>query len=500
MIDLNKILAESSDCEFKEMLEVKKPKSWLKTISAFANESGGVLIFGMRDDKTVVGLSDIKGVIDRVSKILKEKIDPQPKVDFKVDQTKDGKDILILEVSSGKDTPYYYSSDGNRIAYVRIGSDSQQSSSNRLNELILRGKNLSYDQLTTDIKIENISFTILNSTFKRIKNINLSLSDYKAFDLCKTDGTVTNAGLLFSDDCPILQARIFCTHWDGLDKSGGIDDAIDDKEFECDLVSQLIKSHDFIKMNSKIRWKKMSNYRINKPDYSDRAVFEALANAIMHRDYSIIGSEIHVDMYDDRLEIYSPGGMPDGSLIQDKQIEKVDSVRRNPLIADIFYRLNYVERRGSGLKKICNEISNLYDYSVEAKPQFESTKSSFRVIMKNMNYKLATVTDKTENMTDIIDKVTDKMEDVSDIINTITNEMKIKLTKKEKSFIIMLLPYLEVNEWITNKIAREITQLSEISVKRFFRSLTDKMIFISNGDHKARKYKLYISLKYSTHT
>ena len=290
MVDLNKLLAETNDCEFKEMLEVKKPKSWLKTISAFANERGGVLIFGIRDDKTVVGISNIKEVIDSVSKILKEKIDPQPIIDFKVEKMDGNKDILLLNVSLGKDTPYYYSSDGNKIAYVRIGSNSQQASSNRLNELILKGRNLSFDQLTSDTKIKNLSFTNLNTTFKRIKNINLSISDYKAFDLCKTDGTLTNAGLLFSDECPILQARVFCTHWDGLDKSGGKDDAIDDKEFEGDLISQLMRSHEFIKMNSKVRWKKMSDYRINKPDYSERAVFEALANAIMHRDYGIVGT------------------------------------------------------------------------------------------------------------------------------------------------------------------------------------------------------------------
>ena len=164
MIDLKKILAESSDCEFKEMLEVKKPKSWLKTVGAFANDRGGVLIFGMRDDKTVVGLLDIKSVIDSVSKILKEKIDPQPMVNFIAEKTDEGKDILILEVSAGKDTPYYFSSDGNKIAFVRIGSDSQQASSNRLNELILKGRNLSFDQLTTDFNNENLSYTILNNS------------------------------------------------------------------------------------------------------------------------------------------------------------------------------------------------------------------------------------------------------------------------------------------------------------------------------------------------
>jgi ATP-dependent DNA helicase RecG len=88
---------------------------------------------------------------------------------------------------------------------------------------------------------------------------------------------------MFSDECPLMQSRVFCTHWDGLDKSGGVDDAVDDKEFEGDMISQLMSSHEFVKMNSKVRWKKASDHRINKPDYADRAVFEALCNALMHR-------------------------------------------------------------------------------------------------------------------------------------------------------------------------------------------------------------------------
>jgi ATP-dependent DNA helicase RecG len=197
---------------------------------------------------------------------------------------------------------------------------------------------------------------------------------------------MTYAGLMFSDECPLLQSRVFCTHWDGLNKSGGLDDAVDDKEFENDIISQLMSAHEFIKMNSKVRWKKMPNRRINKPDYADRAIFEALANALMHRDYTVIGSEGHVDMYDDRLEIYSPGGMQDGTLIQECDIEIVPSIRRNPIIAEIFHRLDFVERRGSGLKKIKNETAELFGYTEEMAPTFNSTSNTFYVVLKNMNY------------------------------------------------------------------------------------------------------------------
>jgi ATP-dependent DNA helicase RecG len=370
------------------MLEARKSKSWLKSVSAFANERGGGLIFGMADDKTVIGLADIKTDIDIISKQIKERITPLPTVDFRAYRTDDGRDILIVEVEAGSETPYYYSADGSLIAYIRVGSDSIPAPPNRLRELVLKGRNLTFDVLTTEYRHSDLSFNIFEAEFKKVTRKVLTLKEYISFGLSRTDGTLTYAGLLFADDCPLLQSRVFCTHWDGLDKSGGIDDAVDTKEFEGDIISLLKNSHSFVRLNSKVRWKKMSDHRVNKPDYADRAVFEALANALMHRDYSVVGSEVHVDMYDDRLDIYSPGGMPDGSLIQDWNIEDVPSIRRNPIIADIFHRLDYVERQGSGIKKIRNETSYLNGYTEELAPKFLSAPTAFHVILKNMNYSL----------------------------------------------------------------------------------------------------------------
>ena len=282
---------------------------------------------------------------------------------------------------------------------------------------------------------------------------------------------------MFSDECPLFQSRIFCTRWNGLDKGGGSDDAIDDKEFEEDIISQLNKSHDFIKMNSKVRWRKTENRRINKPDYAYRAVFEALANALMHRDYDVIGSEVHVDMFDDRLEIYSPGGMPDGTLIQERNIEKVTSTRRNPLIAEIFHRLDYIERKGSGFKKMRLETSYLHGYTDEYAPKFESTPTAFHAIFRNMNY------NREENNSKVADKVADKVEKVTD-------KNYLTLTSGEKKFIEKLLPFFDKNEWITNSIACELSGNTDGSVKRFLRILTEKDVLESQGEKKTRQYRL----------
>ncbi len=121
--------------------------------------------------------------------------------------------------------------------------------------------------------------------------------------------------------------------------------------------------------------------RVEKEDYPLRAVREAMVNAIIHRDYQIIGSEIHINMFDNRLEITSPGGMIDGSFVQDLDITKVSSIRINRIISDIFNRLNFMERRGSGLVRIVESYSD-----TSLKPSFNSDISSFKVVFPNKSY------------------------------------------------------------------------------------------------------------------
>ena len=116
---------------------------------------------------------------------------------------------------------------------------------------------------------------------------------------------------------------------------------------------------------------------------------EALVNALIHRDYIVLGSEIHIDMFDDRVEITSPGGMFGGGSIQEYDIYSIRSMRRNPVIADLFHRMKYMERRGSGLRKIVSETEKLPGYTEAYKPEFSSTATDFRVILKNVNYYLS---------------------------------------------------------------------------------------------------------------
>lgn len=200
---------------------------------------------------------------------------------------------------------------------------------------------------------------------------------------------LTNAGRLMTDQHTVYNSRIFCTRWNGLEKGSIFDDALDDKEYEGNIIYLLKSASDFIRNNSKVRFVKKAQYRIDKPDYAERAITEALVNALIHRDYIVLGNEIHIDMFDDRLEITSPCDMFGGGLIQEYDIYKIRSARRNPVIADLFHRMKYMERRGSGLRKIISETEKLPGYKEEYKPEFSSTASDFMVTLKNVNYHLS---------------------------------------------------------------------------------------------------------------
>ena len=387
-MNLSKYIGEGTLYDKKEKLENNKPKSWLKTVSAFANGIGGALIFGISDKDEVIGLDNYKKDSENISEIIKTKIEPLPKVTLKHYLIED-KNIIILFVHSGKETPYYFTEGGHQTAYIRLGNESIPAKNNDLINLILKGKNRSYDSLETNIKKDNVSFTKLKSLYYLKTGNEFTDSDLESFGLVNKDSFLTNAGALLADEPIIKHSRIFCTRWNGLDMTSGIEEALNDSEFEGSILLLLQNTENFIKVNTKKKWKKGNESRIEMPDYPERAIQEVLVNAIIHRDYAVIGSEIHIDIYDDRIEIYSPGGMFDGSFIQEQNIMEISSLRRNPIIADLFNRVHLMERRGSGLKKIISSYQNAINYTQEKEVEFKSTQKDFKVILKNLNYKVA---------------------------------------------------------------------------------------------------------------
>ncbi|MDO5096183.1 MAG: ATP-binding protein [Peptostreptococcaceae bacterium] len=205
-------------------------------------------------------------------------------------------------------------------------------------------------------------------------------------------------------------------------------------------------------------WKKGPIYRIEYPEYPERAVQEGIVNALIHRDYSVIGSEVHLDIYDDRLEISSPGGMYDGTFIQNIDPYKVSSSRRNPLLADLFARMNLMERRGSGLKKIIEAYKSCENYKEELKPEFRSTESAFFTVLRNLNYD-------TQN-----DGQSEGQND--------TQKLKPK-DRQEKIIHIM-----KDTSNITALELSDILSVSIITIKRDLKKLTDEKVIEYVGSAK----------------
>lgn len=380
-MDLNTLIVECTAYDFKVMLEEKKPKSWLKSVSAFANGLSGSLFFGIGNDGIVRGIDDVQHVCEAISSKIRDYMDPLPEVEM-IPHDMDGLRILQLKVNAGHYTPYYYVGDGQRVAFVRVGDESIPATAEQMVRLVLKGSNKTYDSLHTDYEIEDYAFTILANTFKDRTKQEWDKKYLLSFGLVTSTGNLTNAGALFSDDCPLWQSRLYCTRWDGKEKS----DAINDAEFTGNVLMLLREAMNFVKSNTKKGWEKLPDGRKNKPEYAERAILEAMVNHFIHRDYTVMGSEVHLDIYDDRLTITSPGGMYNGMLIQDLDIADVSSERRNPILANVMAQLDYMEKRGSGLTRICNETKVLDGYRDELKPVFKSTSTQFQTIIFASTY------------------------------------------------------------------------------------------------------------------
>ena len=243
------IIGEATEYDKKLKLEEKKPKSWLKSVSSFANEFGGVLIFGVSDDDEIVGLENPKHDAEIISEQIKTKMDPIPK--FKLSFHKEEeKVLLVLNIYVGEETPYYYVADGTRVAFVRIGNESVPADRAKMKELVLKGSKTSYDSLVSRYKFADMSFTKFKSTYKLRTGNTIEDSDFASFGIIDEEGNLTNAGALLADESPIKHSRVFCTRWNGLDKAPGVIDAVDDKEYTGGLINLLQDSMDFVTKHS----------------------------------------------------------------------------------------------------------------------------------------------------------------------------------------------------------------------------------------------------------
>jgi len=465
-MNFNKLISECSDYDFKEQLETKKPKSWLKTVSAFANGIGGILFFGVNDNKQLVNINNPQLVCDKISELINSKIDPVPKYIIEPYKERLGRTDFVyiaLKIEPGPRTPYYYASDGVYEAYIRSGNQSIKAPKYILEELILKGQNKTYDSIITVYQKKLYSFTFFEATFLERIHTKITESDYLSFSLMNDDGFLTNAGVLLSDQNIYRHNRIFCTRWNGLNKTS-LEEASDDDEYSGGIVKLLDSALNFVKKNTKKKWKKIATGRVEMPEYDEIAIREVIVNAIIHRQYTNVGSEVTIDIYDDRIVVTSPGPMPSGKLINKELENNIPSIRRNPILADIFARMKFMDRRGSGFDKIVNGTSRLFNDN-KKHVEFYATETHFSVVIYNANY------NNVEN------GVTNGV--INDVINGALNE-------NEK----IVYGAMKANPQITIAEIVQKVRISRRTVERIIARLKEKELIERSGANKGGYWKV----------
>ena len=224
------------------------------------------------------------------------------------------------------------------------------------------------------------------------------------------------------------------------------------KQVSGNLVMLLRESMNFVKSNTRKGWEKLPDGRKNKPEYAERAILEAMVNHLIHRDYTVMGGEVHLGIYDDRLIITSPGGMYNGTLIQNLDIADVSSERRNPILANTMAQLDYMEKRGSGLLRIRKETKALDGYRDELQPVFRSTPTQFQTII------FASV----------------NIANVGDFVGDFFDE---KLTDRQKKII----SFIKESPTITAKQMSETLSVSQRTIERELSTLKEMKVLRREG-------------------
>ena len=348
-------MRETRILEFKETIT----NTFLKTVSAFSNYNGGTILFGVDDDGNVKGLSDVKQACLDIENKINDSITPQPNYTLEIqnnDQT------IKLTIKSGLQKPYLYKSK----AYKRNDTATIEVNTLEFSRLVLDGKNISFEELPC--KDQKLSFEILHRRLKesiQIQTFNQdTLKTLNLYD--NVNGFNNAAGILadknhfpgidivkFGENISIIQKRSTFENTSALEV---YEKAID--VFRDYYQYEVIRGADR-KMIEKI---------------PEAAFREAIANALIHRVWDV-NSQIRVSMFDDRIEVVSPGGLPAGITAEEYLSGKL-SVLRNRNLANVFYRLGFVEIFGTGITR----IKQLYAESM-IKPDFEVSENTIKIVL-----------------------------------------------------------------------------------------------------------------------
>ncbi|NQT59631.1 MAG: putative DNA binding domain-containing protein, partial [Bacteroidetes bacterium] len=341
--ELEMILQEGEGYKIEFKKSVNSDLS--KELAAMANSSGGRIFIGINDDNEIIGTEKTNKLLSQIQDMASS-CDPGVAIEIESFEN-----ILIVHVKEGMNKPYR----ANKGFYFRNGANSQKMTTREITEYIQAEGKVRFDEiLRDDLDIKNILDIGLLDEFLHKANISKTLDNFSILHnlsvLSYRDNVpfLNNAGVLFFTKEPVnylFHTIVTCVLFKGTERHT----ILDKKDFSRDIVENIENTMVFLKQHLKLRYEITSLRRKEIPEIPEVALREAVINAVCHRDYFEKGANVLVAIFDDKVEITNPGGLPKG--LSSKDFGK-KSIARNPIIASLFQRNGYIEKMGTGISRI----------------------------------------------------------------------------------------------------------------------------------------------------
>ena len=339
-----------------------------KEVIAFANTDGGIIYIGIDNEGNAVGIDNVDENYTRITNGIRDAI--MPDVTMFVKYTIQENHVVRITVGEGSYKPYYLKAKGLKPSgvFVRQGTSSVSASPEQIRAMIKESDGDSFESMRS--MEQELSFVRAKDAFSRY-DIEFNETKYRNLGITMPDSELyTNLALIISDQCAhTTKVAVFSDNANTK--------FLDSKEFGGSVFKQLDDTYAYLSLCNKKASIFKGLERIEKIDYPEEALREALLNALVHRDYSFSGSVI-INVNNKEIEFISIGGLLPG--LSPDDIRSGISQPRNKNLADIFHRLRLIESYGTGIRKIYNFYSNCNE-----QPRIEVTSNTFKIILPNMN-------------------------------------------------------------------------------------------------------------------
>lgn len=474
---------EGRRIEFKEELPTNSDLN--KTVIAFANDAGGEIFIGIKDNpREITGIDEslLIKYEEQLSSSIHDNCSPaiMPEIFF---LRHEDKHILVVKIHKGSNPPYHIKSKGIKNGtYIRVGSSNRLADDSIIAGLELNRKNISYDSiLVLKKELDQISLDSFSRQFEEITHEELSTTVLEKLNLLRIEQGArfpTQALILLSDDK--LKSEMFpyskveCARFKGIIPG----DFIDQKTFDGPLSLQPDMAYQFVLRHISQGSEYEGVYRKDRWEYPVIAIREVIRNAVIHRDYSFIGKDIKIAVFDDKIEITSPGKLLPTVDFNDMNAGQSDI--RNAILAPVFKKLGIIEQWGNGLKLISGELDNYPEIELK----WTEPGIAFRVSFIKKNY---TEQQESENKVGEKQSVTDGLATDYSLDNENERRISDGLATDYKKKVI---DYLTKKSSITTKQAKKLLDMQDTRVKEIFHFLINDGLIERKGQGRSTYYEL----------